>query len=274
MLLSQAENQQLRQRFSPDGSPLRCQQLRLLEMLVCFDEICRRRSIRYWIGSGTLLGAVRHGGFIPWDDDIDLELMRDDYLRLLHILPEELQGTPYTLQTADTDAGYFFPYAKLRDTRSRLDETNGYDRIFEQRGLYIDLFVMEKVPTGLHDLSCMTLGHIYKIMKNPEYNTQQLIRKTKALYRLNDRCIYPVLRAVARLFPQEVIHYGLGIPYRSTRRMADLFPLSHLTFEGHSFPAPHNSDGYLRQVFGDYQQLPPLETIHMHSAHVEILSDQ
>ena len=74
---------ELRKRFNPDGSLLRRQQLRMLELLEVIDVICRKHQIPYWLSSGTLIGAARHKGFIPWDDDLDIEMLRSDYLRLL-----------------------------------------------------------------------------------------------------------------------------------------------------------------------------------------------
>ena len=81
---------ELRKRFNPDGSLLRRQQLRMLELLEVIDVICRKHQIPYWLSSGTLIGAARHKGFIPWDDDLDIEMLRSDYLRLLKVLPQEL----------------------------------------------------------------------------------------------------------------------------------------------------------------------------------------
>ena len=76
---------ELRKRFNPDGSLLRRQQLRMLELLEVIDVICRKHQIPYWLSSGTLIGAARHKGFIPWDDDLDIEMLRSDYLRtILH----------------------------------------------------------------------------------------------------------------------------------------------------------------------------------------------
>lgn len=71
----------LRAEYNPDGSLLRRQQMRMLEILLHIDKICKENNIPYWLSSGTLLGAVRHEGFIPWDDDVDIEMMREDYLR-------------------------------------------------------------------------------------------------------------------------------------------------------------------------------------------------
>lgn len=81
---------ELRERYNPDGSILRKQQLRMLEMLQYIDFVCKKHNIRYWLCSGTLLGAVRHGGFIPWDDDVDIEMLREDYKRLVRILKRTL----------------------------------------------------------------------------------------------------------------------------------------------------------------------------------------
>ena len=111
------ENQEsLREEYNPEGSELRRLQLRMLDMLVVVDEICRRHDIPYWIEGGTLLGAVRHEGFIPWDDDLDIALMKKDYVRLLKCLKEELPAQ-YRLQTHETDRNYYLAFAKIRETK-------------------------------------------------------------------------------------------------------------------------------------------------------------
>ena len=92
----------LKARFNPEGSPLRRMQLRMLEMVELLDDVCRRHGIPYFLYGGTLLGAMRHNGFIPWDDDLDVGLLRRDYLRLLEVLPAELPEH-IALQTNDTD---------------------------------------------------------------------------------------------------------------------------------------------------------------------------
>ena len=269
MVLSETENGALRQRFAPKGSTLWRQQQRMLEMMVWLDDVCRRHRIPYWLGSGTLLGAVRHGGFIPWDDDVDIEFRREDYPRLLQVLTQETAGTDYALQTHDTDPGYFFTYAKLRDRRSRLQEQTGYDRIFTYQGIYLDLFVLEPMTKPLHWLSNRTFGIIYKVLRNPEYNTQQLIRKTDSIYRANMRFVFPLLRLLSRLFSPRLLTYSPGIPFESQRDPAELFPLSTVVFEGHRFSAPHNPEAYLRRMFGNWQRLPDVDKISTHTARLE-----
>ena len=96
-----ANQAELRERFNPDGSSLRNHQLRMLEMLKYIDGVCKKHNISYWLSSGTLLGAVRHGGFIPWDDDLDIEMLRKDYLKLVKVLGREIDSK-YALQTHKT----------------------------------------------------------------------------------------------------------------------------------------------------------------------------
>ena len=101
-MISQVQHESLRAKYSPEGSLLRRQQERMLEILCEIDRICKKHGIRYWLSSGTLIGAARHGGFIPWDDDLDIEMMREDYDRLMMVFPGELPAT-MALQTHDTD---------------------------------------------------------------------------------------------------------------------------------------------------------------------------
>lgn len=81
-MIDSQTNIKLIERFSPKGSLLDKHHQRLLEILIYFDKICRENNIRYWLSSGTALGAVRHGGFIPWDDDADVEMLREDFEKL------------------------------------------------------------------------------------------------------------------------------------------------------------------------------------------------
>lgn len=82
-MISDTENEKLREKFNPDGSTLRRQQLRMIELLDYVDSVCKENNIKYWISSGTLLGAVRHEGFIPWDDDLDIEMLETIIRNLL-----------------------------------------------------------------------------------------------------------------------------------------------------------------------------------------------
>ncbi len=268
VLYAMTDHQALRARFNPDGSPLRRQQLRMLELLLELDRICKKHHIAYWLSSGTLIGAMRHDGFIPWDDDLDVEMLRSDYLRLLKVLPKELPPT-MALQDHNTDPNYFFYYAKLRDRRSRLEETNDYDRLFCERGIYIDIFPLEKQRRWLHILSEKTTGHMYKVWRTST-NDAMSIRQVRRIFWWNQYLVYPLLRGLCRLMHSSVLTSGMGIPYHNPRYVEDVFPLTTHEFEGHHLPVPHNADRLLRGIYGDYMQLPNLDHVQGHAAKLEI----
>lgn len=253
----------LKARFNPEGSLLRRQQHRMTELLLAVDRICKKHDIPYWLSSGTLLGAVRHGGYIPWDDDLDIEMLRPDYERLMRVLPDELPED-MVLQTHDTDPGYFFAFAKVRDTKSRLQETNRYDRIFRYQGIYIDIFPFEKAPRLLHWISCRAHGFTYNVLNNPRNTDEEALRKVQRIGRFNRRFTFPLLRALAHLWPTRRVRYGWGVPYSDPRHLEDIFPLTTLPFEGHPVPVPHDSHRYLERKYGNYMQLPDVEALHPH----------
>ena len=121
--LEQYKQQQLR----------RCQ-LKQLGMLQEIDRICRKHNIGYWLDGGTLLGAVRHGGFIPWDDDIDIAMREEDLQRFVEVAPQELPDTLF-LQSRETEPGYPSPVAKVRDKNSFYVEPSDDMAADYQKGL-------------------------------------------------------------------------------------------------------------------------------------------
>lgn len=258
----------LRSRFNPDGSQQRRLQLRMLNILLEIDRICQKHNIRYWLSSGTLIGAMRHNGFIPWDDDLDIEMMREDYLKLMKVLPDELPDW-LALQNSDTDENYFFFYAKIRDRRSKMLENTNYDRMWKELGIYIDIFPMEKHPIGLHKLTEKTVGHMYKIWRTSTDDAKS-IKQVRRIYEINDKFIFPLLRFFCRLLPNRIITSGMGIPYHNPRFEDEIFPLTTHEFEGHTFPIPSKADAHLRHIYGDYMQLPDLDKLAPHVAQLEM----
>ena len=261
-------HEELRERYNPDGSMLRRQQMRMLEILLEVDKICKRHDIPYWLSSGTLIGAMRHNGFIPWDDDLDIEMMRSDYLRLMQVLPGELPEW-LALQNEETDPNYFYFYAKVRDRRSRMLEQNGYDRLWKEQGIYIDIFPMEKHSIWLHKLTEKTVGHMYKIWRTST-NDEKAIKSVRRIFNFNNRFFVPFLR---KLFTSEVITSGMGIPFHNPRYAEEIFPLTTHEFEGHQLPVPKDADAHLRHIFGDYMQLPDLEKLASHVGALEFFEE-
>ena len=258
------------ERFNPEGSLLRRQQMRMLEILLEVDKICKKHNIRYWLSSGTLIGAMRHNGFIPWDDDLDIEMMRSDYLRLMEVLPKELPSW-LALQNEKTDHNYFYFYAKVRDRRSRMLEQNNYDRLWKEQGIYIDIFPMEQHPVWLHKLTEKTVGHMYKIWRTSTDDTKA-IKSVRRIFDFNNRILFPCFRTIflpltSHLSP--LITSGMGIPFHNPRYQEEIFPLTTHEFEGHLLPVPHDADAHLRHIFGDYMQLPDLNKLTPHVGKLE-----
>ncbi|MCR5470814.1 MAG: LicD family protein [Prevotella sp.] len=259
----------LRSRFNLEGSLLRRQQMRMLEILLEVDKICKKHHIRYWLSSGTLIGAMRHNGYIPWDDDLDIEMLHSDYVRLMEVLPKELPNW-LALQNSDTDPNYFYFYAKVRDRRSRMLEQNGYDRLWQEQGIYIDIFPMEQHPIWLHKLTEKTVGHMYKIWRTST-NDKKAIRSVRRIFNINNKVLFPILRLICKILPGKVITSGMGIPFHNPRYIDEIFPLTTHEFEGHLLPVPGNADAHLRHIFGDYMQLPDLNKLTLHVGKLEFL---
>ena len=120
-----------------------------LNLLKEFLRVCDKYQLKCWADSGTLLGAVRHKGFIPWDDDIDLVMFRDDYNKLLKVANKEFTY-PYLYQTAYTDKGYIRGHAQLRDSRTTAILPMDKGQKFNQ-GIFIDIFPLDGVTSSMED---------------------------------------------------------------------------------------------------------------------------
>lgn len=253
-MIEQAIQQELRERYNPEGSLLRRGQQRMLDILKAVDAICRAHNIPYWLSSGTLLGAVRHGGFIPWDDDLDIEMLREDYLRLLPLLRKELPAQ-FMLHDRTADKNYPYLYAKVRDKYSCIDE----DYIFktEHKGCFIDIFPLERSPYPLFRIAnrlYVNLCH-YKV-----YRFRPIYEFNRALL---TRVVFPIFRKWISIFhPHSEYHHTLGMVFKAERRDEELFPLREIDFEGFTFYAPNDTHCYLSRIFGDYMRLPENISVH------------
>jgi len=255
--------------YNPDGSPLRKAQLRMLEMLTFIDSVCQKHKINYWLGAGTLLGAVRHQGFIPWDDDVDIEMTKPDYLRLIECLKLEM-SPGYVLQTHDTDRNYVFPVAKLRDKNSKVNEMRNANVNYKFRGVFVDIFFIERGGWFLARLSNILYKPLYALswLKNDRFGL--LIVAKIALAAFLERLVLPFFRLFASVLRLKSYVLPFGTGFHKNIDLKDVFPLQRIQFEGRLFNAPGRPDSYLTAMYGDYMRLPEPSQRRTHTVSIEV----
>lgn len=262
-------DEDLRAKYNPNGSILRQHQLKMLDILIVIDKICKKYDIKYWISDGTLLGAVRHGGFIPWDDDLDIQMMRKDFKHFIKIVSKELPAN-LVLQTHKTDKGYVAPYAKIRDLHSAISEYYNSDINYKYKGIYIDIFPMEKCSYVFTRIADSIHAHLlYKI----SHFRAGLIRRIylNFIFKLLT-FIYSLFRLLDWLFVRKenfTFTYGTACGYYNFVN-SDVMPLSEINFENHIFSAPHAPESILKKQYGNYMELPAEESREIHTLSVEL----
>lgn len=246
-------------KYNPEGSALRRDQKELLRMLQVLADICREHDIQWWLSSGTLLGAARHGGFIPWDDDVDIVLLKEDYDRLEKILCS-MESDEFVFHCMKTDVEYVNVFGKFRKKQGEVQSKNRRHKYYKWKGLGLDIFAIEKTN--------YPASRIAKTLYNFQRLTSRI--RTASVRRpmirfiefVNFRLLHPVIRLIGRINPRQEYHYTLGTGWPGhTFFMTDTFPLSQTEFEGVMLPVPRDMDRYLANVYGEWRQLPSEDAI-------------
>lgn len=249
---------------------LRELQMAELEILDEFVRLCRIHDLRYYLVGGTLLGAVRHQGFIPWDDDIDVAMPREDYDVFAEVVSKEL-GPQYFYQSPDTDPHYFLSYAKIRKNETEIYEERFRNAKFH-KGIFIDIFPLDPCPQP--GPLCHLLFNTLAVMN---YRGQVCSGEDYRHYEeLSGRIGYAMLRLISpkglvkarkhllllsrRLREKDcVASYAGAYGYYKEVFPGGWFGMgSHVAFEGKQYTAPAEVEAQLAQIYGkDYMSIPP-----------------
>ena len=246
-----------------------------LAMLDEVERICRKYELRYFADSGTLIGAVRDKGYIPWDDDIDLAMLREDYERFVKVAPREL-GEGLKLQTVYTEENYLRGHAQIRDGR-----TTGYNeedaRAGYNCGIFIDIFPLDGMPDGTLAARLWAFQvRLCWMVLYTWYRYDYYEKKTLAgrlLYEFGRLLHIPMRRAYRRYEMVCARYKG-----KHTKRVCDTVFISqlakntwerkwfedvvYLPFENRQIPAPVGYDGRLRAEYGEYWKPAKAPTMH------------
>ena len=248
-----------------------------LEMLIEFDRICRKNNIPYQLNGGTLLGAVRHKGFIPWDDDIDVALKRSDYEFFLKCCEQDL-SEQYFLQTCFTDPASVIQFAKIRKNGTKYE--NDVDNLpTSHTGIWLDIFPFDNVKAEslatkwqrfeIQFFYAMTTASVENRIKLSPKLWKRVVRRIFSwmLYFIPKNTIDKKLLSVFKRYDKQhtenvTLLCDSGTKSNCSRNLqnADTFnDLIELEFCGHLFWAPRNYDLILTRMYGDYLKLPPKE---------------
>jgi len=228
----------------------------MLSILVEFERICSKYQLTYWLDYGTLLGAVRHKGFIPWDDDLDVSMPREDYEKFLQVSSKELD-TKYFLQNKQTDKSIYIHYTKIRDKHSTFIEDHEVGKtISYQQGIFIDIFPVNFIDSSFsNELTYTLFKKIAKIFNNRylsiDHIAKPLIAFTNSYHDIKNPT---VVRGAEKM--SDDLHID----------KKHIFPLEECMFENLSFTIPSASAKYLKLLYGDtYLVLPPVNLRKRHS---------
>ena len=243
---------------------LRKLQMTELEILIEFDRICRKNNIPYSLACGTLLGAVRHKGFIPWDDDIDVWMLRKDYERFCRICKKDL-SPKFFFQNWRTDPYFNSAYGKLRKKGTRYVRI-GQEKMKYKDGIYIDILPLDSMPDKYWERVLM--GVKCWIFRKLTYARAGAMCEKKVISRIIYRILsFIPIKPLKRAFYKELTKYRndntlyckcLGDTYFTPHWRDNFNELIEWEFEGHKFFIPKNYDNVLKISIGrNYMELPP-----------------
>jgi len=256
------------EKFKYTDENLRKLQLIELDMLKELDRICRKHSINYILDAGTLLGAVRYGGFIPWDDDVDVRMLREDYEKFCSVCSTELDKK-YFLQTYQTDHGYRWLYGRILKNGTVYSRKN-HEMLQSKNGIFIDIFPVDKIPEKKFQRQYFTFcGMLCRKMlysevgcriaknrwKRAVFHALNLVPKNR-VYAMYGKLVYRCScldTDLVRTFGWGSKEENRGYSKKWMEKTCDII------FEDYLFKAPVQTEEFLVHFFGKDYMIPPPE---------------
>ncbi len=239
----------------------------MLDTLLDFDRVCRDNNIGYSLAWGTLLGAVRHHGFIPWDDDIDVIVTRENYNKIKAIMNDQLNSN-HRFICIENEKRFSAPLAKVIDKNTILKQI-GHNSDKMDLGVYVDVFVLDNIPRNEKKREkvfkkSVLLQKIWSFSGNNNYNNGKLVYILR--YIANKMPIARNTALYANRWAENLeknnglmasILFGELDRNKEIMETDDIEDLAEYEFEGHSFLGVRDYNKYLTQWYGDYMKLPP-----------------
>ena len=250
-----------------------------LSILLEFDKICKSNDLIYWLDGGTLLGAVRHQGFIPWDDDIDVLMPRRDYIKFLslaHSLPKDF----YVEVASSSEIPSFSVPCKIRHKFSKIVEAYPDSMDDQGKGVFIDVIPVDSFRSSKHGLRLdVTVKSLYRALTKIHYHNSFsyfgfyfILNKVLNLLaplggsKIPAKLFYKTvskhwINASLKRKESDFLGYGFDVYWTRIFKLHDVFPLQKIIFEGYEFNAPKNTSAILSMFYGkDYFKLPEVES--------------
>ena len=266
---------------SSNDTVLRRLQLTELEILREAVRVCETNKLRYFLIGGTLLGAVRHKGFIPWDDDVDIAMPRRDYEQFLNLCREQL-GPKYYVHCSSTDPFYWLPFAKIRKLNTVFDEAD-IAHLDVPKGIYVDVFPLDNASAQASLCKRIQAGLVKNVgmvifYRRGLFFSRDIRRETTSVRTLLKALLKVLVVSASYLLSMHTLsrlqqrvmswngnddascYVSLGSHYRCFQQAipkGTYLPATEVEFEGRMFSAPRDWDYILRRIYGDYMELPP-----------------
>lgn len=259
-----------------ENEKLRDVQLKQLEIFLHIKNICEEHNIKYFMLGGTLLGAERHKGFIPWDDDLDIGMLRVDYEKFIEVCERKLSDL-YFLQTTLIENQYSSPFLKIRANNTIFEEEH-VQHLNMHKGVWVDVFPLDyvkKKESVFLKYRAFLIGMFTSIISYKNNSVKLTKRRTKVLFSLLsclsvnklDKIRTNLMIGNCSEGSEYVTNFGSNYGYvKQMFKVTDFLPTKMVEFEKEQFPVPNENIKVLERIFGDYMRLP--EPNKRHSGHI------